>query len=171
MNKTSKFDKKGKYLILIGREVAGGKGSLTDAGTRVPCVVSWPGAIKAGHVVSHAADVSDILPTICEAASILPPAELPLDGVSLLANLHGEGQLHREAIYVWYARDGGPRGKAFARTASYKLYADGRFYHVAADRLEQQNVADQPLPDEIAAIRAQLQQQLDRYAAIERPSD
>jgi arylsulfatase A len=152
-------------------EVAGGKGSLTDAGTRVPCVVSWPGTIKAGHVVSHAADVSDILPTICEAASILPPAELPLDGASLLANLHGEEQPHREAIYVWYARDGGPQGKAFARTASYKLYADGRFYHVAADRLEQQNVADQQLTDEVVAIRAQLQQQLDRYAAVERPSD
>jgi hypothetical protein len=32
-------------------------------------------------------------------------------------------------------------------------------------------VADQQLTDEVVAIRAQLQQQLDRYAAVERPSD
>lgn len=152
-------------------EVAGGKGSLTDAGTRVPCVVSWPGSIKAGHVVSHAADVSDMLPTLCEAAGVVPPAGLPLDGASLLANLQGSPQPHREAIHVWYARNGGPRGKSFARTAAYKLYGDGRFFQVATDRLEQHELTGKPLSAEAAAVRERLQGLLDRRKKIPRPAE
>lgn len=152
-------------------KVAGGKGSLTDAGTRVPCVVSWPGSIEVGQVVSHVADVSDIFPTLCEAAGIVPSADLPLEGASLLANLRGEGQPHREAIHVWYSRNGGLPGRAFARTATYKLYDDGRFFHVAADRQEQHNLAHQPLTVEVAAIRGQLQQLLDHRSGIPRPTE
>jgi arylsulfatase A len=152
-------------------KVAGGKGSLTDAGTRVPCVVSWPASIKAGHVVSHAADVSDIFPTFCEAAGIASPAGLQLDGASLLSNLRGGLQPHREAIHIWYARDGGPRGQAFARTAAYKLYDDGRFFHVAADRLEQHDLAHQPLAIDVTALRGRLQHLLDRRSEIPRPAE
>lgn len=149
-------------------KVVGGKGSLTDAGTRVPCVASWPGALAAGHVVHHTADLSDLLPTLCEAADIRPPAELPLDGTSFLANLRGDPTPHRDAIFIWYSRDGS-KAKAFARTASYKLYAGGRFYHMATDPLEQQNLAGTQLPPEAAQAHACLTRTLAHYAAIPRP--
>jgi len=150
--------------------VAGGKGSLTDAGTRVPCIVSWPGGVEPGHVVRHAADLSDLLPTLCELAGIVPPPGLPLDGASLVENLRGETRPHREAIHIWYSRNGRSRGQAFARTAAYKLYGDGRFYHVAADRLEQHDLAGKPQAAPVAAIRVQLQQLLDRRQQIPRPA-
>ncbi|GIT29836.1 MAG: hypothetical protein Ct9H300mP1_18820 [Planctomycetaceae bacterium] len=34
---------------LNGREIRGGKGRMTDAGTRVPLVVRWPGTVAAGR--------------------------------------------------------------------------------------------------------------------------
>ena len=151
-------------------EVAGGKGLLTDAGTRVPCVVSWPGAIRSGHVVPHASDVSDMLPTLCEAAGIAPPVGLPLDGASLLANLKGDPEPHREAIHIWYARNG-KNGRTFVRTADYKLYDDGRFYQAAVDPLEQHALVQRSLTPEAATARGKLMAALDRFSQIPRPGE
>ena len=45
-------------------KVAGGKGKMTDAGTRVPLIASWPGTISADSY-PDLVDFSDFLPTIC----------------------------------------------------------------------------------------------------------
>ena len=34
--------------VLNGQEITGGKGSMTDAGTRVPLIANWPGIIEEG---------------------------------------------------------------------------------------------------------------------------
>jgi arylsulfatase A len=148
-------------------KIAGAKGSMKDGGNRVPCVVSWPGVIKQGLVTQQISDVSDILPTICEAAGIELPKDIPFDGVSLLPLLKGDAAATRDAIYMWYARNGGPDAKIFARNAEYKLYSTGEFYHIASDRLEQTNLADKELDADVQAVKAMLQQKIDRYAKIE----
>ena len=48
--------------------VQGGKGSFSDAGTRVPWIVRWPGTVPAGSVTASLVDGSDLLPTLLELA-------------------------------------------------------------------------------------------------------
>jgi arylsulfatase A len=101
--------------------VAGAKGQTTDGGTRVPLIVQWPAQAERGIVCNDIVDFSDFLPTMCDAAGIGVPASPRLDGRSFLPQLRGEPGDPREWIYVWYARNGGPRGKEFTRNQRYKL--------------------------------------------------
>jgi len=148
-------------------KVAGAKGNMIDGGNRVPCIVNWPGVVEKGLVTQQIADVSDILPTVCEAAGIALPQDIPFDGVSLLPLLKGEPGKTRDAIYMWYARNGGPDAQIFARNAEYKLYSTGEFYHIPSDRLEKTNLAGTDLDAGTKAVKAVLQQKLDEYAKIE----
>ncbi len=60
-----------------------------EGGVRVPCFVQWPGAVKGGRQVEQMAAHIDLLPTILDACGIQAPANLKLDGVSLLPALRG----------------------------------------------------------------------------------
>lgn len=117
-----------------GEEITGAKGRSTDAGTRVPLIIKWPGVIKANTRSSDLVDFSDFLPTLSEAANIKVPDSLAIDGRSFLPQLRGEVGQPREWVYNWYSRSGEP-GKAsvFARTQRYKLYASGAFYEIPKD--------------------------------------
>ena len=111
---------------LNGRAVQGGKGKMTDAGTHVPLIASWPGTIAAGTVLADLVDFSDFLPTLCDATGIDVPGSLATDGRSFLPQLQGKKGTPREWIYCWYSRGGGPRAEEWARTRRYKLYQIGR---------------------------------------------
>jgi len=151
-------------------KVAGAKGSMTDGGTRVPCIVSWPAAMDEGRVVNDIIDSSDFLPTICKAAGAEIPADLAIDGRSFLPQLQGKPGDPREATHVWYSRSGDPRkAQAFARNQQYKLYARGDFYNVAKDRLEKRPLEDGSLSEEEKAVKTMLQARLDQMADITPP--
>src|SRR5690606_11454524 len=47
------------------------------------------GRIPAGRVSHAFTHSTDILPTLCEAAGIKPPPQLPLDGISLHSHFRG----------------------------------------------------------------------------------
>ena len=51
---------------LGGRVIRGGKGRMTDAGTRVPLVVRWLGRVASGQVTDNLVDFSDFLPTVLD---------------------------------------------------------------------------------------------------------
>ncbi|MEZ6049499.1 MAG: sulfatase-like hydrolase/transferase [Planctomycetaceae bacterium] len=72
---------------LNGRTIKGGKGSTTDAGTRVALVAYQPGTVKEGVVNKDLVDFSDFVPTLQEVAGI--PADKNLDGVSFASALTG----------------------------------------------------------------------------------
>jgi len=148
-------------------KIAGAKGSMKDGGNRVPCVVSWPRHIQSGKVVRDIADLSDIIPTICEAAGIKLPQDIPFDGTSFLPTLQGDAPPHRDAIFMWYARNGGPKAEIFTRNADYKLYSTGEFYHVAEDRLEKNDLANTKLSTEAMAVKQMLQAKLDEFEKVE----
>jgi len=58
-----------------GTKVAGGKGTMTDAGTRVPMIANWPAGIKQpGRVVDDLVEFCDVMPTLCEVTGALLPA-------------------------------------------------------------------------------------------------
>jgi len=148
--------------LLNGQVVKAGKNLMTDAGTRVPLIVSWPAGIPKAGVCKDLVDFTDFLPTICEAGGAKVPAELKIDGKSFLPQLRGEPGHPRPWCYCWFTKyptQSAPR--EWARNQRYKLYRTGEFYDIGADVLEQHPLTN--LPPEAQAARAMLQQALDRY--------
>jgi arylsulfatase A len=150
--------------VMNGQKFKGGKGQTTDAGTRVPLIVSWPGVIDQGQVCRDLIDFSDFLPTICEAAGATVPEALNIDGRSFLPQLKGRKGNPREWIYCWYSRGGNDRqAKVFARNERYKLYRDGKLYDISKDVSEKTPLQDGNLNDQAGRIRVTLQSVLDKY--------
>ncbi|HAD59610.1 MAG TPA: arylsulfatase [Planctomycetaceae bacterium] len=101
-----------------GRKVVGGKGTMTDEGTRVPLIVSWPNGLrKPGRIEDDLVEFVDMLPTVCEATGAKLPEGHPEDGVSLLPVLKDEGTREKEFVYIWY------RGQVIVRNKQYSLLA------------------------------------------------
>ena len=145
------------------RRVAGAKGKTIDAGCRVPLIAQWPGKTAAGVVSQDLVDFSDFLPTICEAADVSIPTTLTLDGRSFFPQLTGQPGNPREWIYIWYARNGGRKGREFTRTQRYKLYRSGEFYDVPNDYREKNPLDVAKLTDEQQIVHAKLQHALAKY--------
>ena len=121
-----------------GVKIAGAKGKSIDAGTRVPLIVKWPGKIQAGKTSDNLVDLSDFLPTICEASNTIVPDSLDLDGRSFYGQLINQNPNPRDWIYNWYSRSGDvEKASVFARTQRYKLYDNGNFFEVPLDLLEE----------------------------------
>ncbi|MEE2844152.1 MAG: sulfatase-like hydrolase/transferase [Planctomycetota bacterium] len=117
---------------LNGKEIRGGKGKMTDAGTRVPFVAYQPGTVDAGQINSNLIDFSDFLPTTLEAVGVTAPPDI--DGQSFLWQLCGKTGEPRKWIHIFYhPRPEKGMSLAFVRTQRYKLYRDGRFYDVLSD--------------------------------------
>lgn len=146
-----------------GREVAGDKGSTKDGGTRVPLIAHWQGKTATGVVCNDMVDFSDFLPTLCDATNTSIPESRTVDGTSFLPQLLGQTGTPRDWIYVWYARNGGRKGKEFTRNQRYKLYRTGKFYDIENDVLEKSPLAFKQLSKEQKQTRKMLQKALDQY--------
>jgi arylsulfatase A len=116
--------------IMNGKKIKGGKAKLTDAGTRVPLLASWPGTIKAGSMNTDLVDFTDFMPTLAELAATTVPQDRVIDGQSFVAALKGNNPKPRQWVYTWWS------GKEWLRDKDWKLYADGRLYHMKADAAE-----------------------------------
>lgn len=125
-----------------------GKGYLYEGGLREPLLVRWPGVVAAGRVCDTPVVLTDLVPTLLEAARI-PPAQAvgPLDGVSLMPVLHG-GELPVRSLF-WhfphYTNQGG-RPAGAIRDGHWKLieqFEDGslELYDLTADVGETRNLA------------------------------
>lgn len=145
--------------------VRGGKGQLTEAGTRVPLIASWPGTIPAGRVSRDLVDTSDFLPTLCAAAGVTLPNQPTLDGRSFLPQLRGEPGHPREWVYCWYApnqnRIDVPR--QFARTRHYKLTGDGTLSRLDPSHYTEEPLDADHLDAEAQSARQKLQAVLDQF--------
>ena len=146
------------------RDVAGAKFMSTDAGTRVPLVVKWPGVVKPGVVNSELVDFTDFMPTMLEAANVKIPDSLNIDGVSYLPQLKGEMENTRDWIYSWFQFPGRDNPRVFARNQQYKLYDTGEFYQVSADYLEESPIPFDSLSEPLKTTYSELQKVLDDYS-------
>ncbi len=150
--------------MMNGQKVTGAKGTMTDAGTRVPLVANWPGTISAGTVCGDIVDFSDVAPTLYDLAGVTIPKQLKLDGRSFLPQLKGDKGHPRDWIYCWYSRNGdAAAAKEFARNQRYKLYRTGEFYDIQNDVLENKNLAAADMDAETKQTRALLQKALNQY--------
>lgn len=165
----------GRFTIEMndGTTVSSGKSETTRAGMHVPLVANWPGAIPAGKVCGDLIDVTDFLPTICEAAGIRLPGNFVTDGQSFLPQLRGEKGMPREWIYQWYCplMDRRPNQVfEMAFTRDFKLYKTGEFYDWRTDSEEMKPLKTAELTGDAASAAARLQQVLDRYQDARPPA-
>ncbi|MCW5964857.1 MAG: sulfatase-like hydrolase/transferase [Bryobacterales bacterium] len=131
----------------------GGKTDLHEAGIRVPAIASWPGHIRPGQSLSGFAHHTDILPTICAAASLVTPAAAQVDGLNLIPWLTGQAGPPPRGTVFWqmdlyrslqrHTKKPEPFVTEVARRGNWKLTArDGvplELFDIAADPLETHN--------------------------------
>jgi arylsulfatase A len=146
-------------------KVEGAKGTMTDAGTRVPLVASWPGTIAAGRVSDDLVDMTDFLPTICEAAGVTLSSNATLDGRSFLPQLLGQKGQPRESIYCWYAPNQGrvDTPREFARDHRYRLFRDGAFFEVDSRTFREKKLDPDRLDPEASRAHRRLELVLEQY--------
>ncbi|MCP4783924.1 MAG: sulfatase-like hydrolase/transferase [Fuerstiella sp.] len=124
-----------------GQMIKGGKGGMTDMGTHVPFVASWNGTAPQGVVLDDLVDFTDFYATLAAAAGVARGGDDPFDGRSLLPQLRGEEGDPREWVFCHYQPYWNKKPGQFARTDAFKLYRDGRYFHVPDDLVEASNLA------------------------------
>jgi arylsulfatase A len=107
-------------LYQNGVTIQGGKGTMTDRGTRVPLIVRWPGRIAAGSICDDLIDFSDFFPTLCELANVPLPTEA-LHGQSFVPQLLGDPGDPREWVHVQDQNQRHIRDKNYILTNSDQL--------------------------------------------------
>jgi len=125
-----------------------GKGFLYEGGLREPLIVRWPGVVRPGSTTQTPVVLTDLVPTLLEAAGIdVAKTVGPLDGVSLTGLLRG-GDLPERPLY-WhfphYTNQGGRPASAM-RAGDWKLVENLEddsleLYDLSADVGESHNLA------------------------------
>lgn len=140
--------------------IVGGKGSPTDAGTRVALYGFQPGTVPAGTVSDTLIEFSDFAPTIAAATGAKPLS--PTDGRSFLPQLHGKKGNPRNSIFIYYwPRPEKGEPTRFVRNQRWKLYGNGNLFDVRKDVFEKNPVTG----SKSESIRKKLQAALDRMPA------
>jgi len=119
----------------------GAKGDMFEGGIRVAGGMCWKGRIKAGTVTDNFAMLSDLFPTICEAAGAKITHQI--DGISILPTLLGQTQITDKRTVYWVHRgryDG--MVNYAARRGSFKILQNTpfepiQFFDLATDVVEQ----------------------------------
>jgi arylsulfatase A-like enzyme len=74
------------------------KATVYDGGVRVPLAIRWPGVAAAGASIDAFTSLTDVAPTVLEAAGIIPPAGMT--GRSLVPLLQGKAASGRDRVFV-----------------------------------------------------------------------
>lgn len=105
----------------------GRKWDALEGGTRVPCIVRWPGKIPQATESDEIISAMDLLPTLCQAAGIDLHSDkklfpVSIDGIDVLATLTGKAdQAHpRESLLFWH----GTEGAQAIRKGKWKMFFD-----------------------------------------------
>jgi arylsulfatase A-like enzyme len=145
----------------------GNKQDLYEGGIRVPAVFVWPGHVKPGSSSNEVGQMSDLLPTICEAAGVDPGR---VESTSLMPTLLGQSQDLSSRTLFWVRREGGRPyfGQDYyaVRRGPWKLLHNTPFqtyelYNIGNDPREEHNVIEQQpeiARELIAKLSAHIQQ-------------
>ncbi|WP_395749425.1 sulfatase-like hydrolase/transferase [Prosthecobacter sp.] len=133
------------------------KGTVYEGGTRVPCVLNWPGVVKPGK---HDAPVQiiDWMPTFCALVGFKPAKDLKWDGVNLWPQLVEGAPPQPRMLYTVAP---GFKSRAL-RCDPWKLVEHGsgekakyELYDILADPNETKDVAAQQ-PDVLATMKERM---------------
>ena len=132
------------------KPLRGAKFSTFEGGMRVPCIMRWPGKIKAGTTCDEIAGTIDLLPTFATIAGAKTPTDRVIDGLDITALLTSDDAKSPRDAYFFY------RGNQLqaVRSGQWKLHlprqanrrnkavTTGQLYDLSADIGESKNVAD-----------------------------
>lgn len=141
----------------------GGKAMIYEGGTRVPCVVVWPGRTKPDSQTDAFLSSTDWYPTLLEMLQIQKPEDLHFDGVSQVPSLLGKPSPRKSVICFVpnYFPKPGTIPSTYIRRGPWKLirfHGDGP---KRADRFELYNLDDDIGESKnLAATNPQLVKQL-----------
>lgn len=79
----------------------GGKATVYEGGTRVPCIINWPGRTAPGSRSDAIIQSADFYPTFVELLGLEPRPGQIFDGISIANTFRGQ-PLAREAIFTYF---------------------------------------------------------------------
>ncbi|MEO1834822.1 MAG: sulfatase-like hydrolase/transferase [Akkermansiaceae bacterium] len=143
----------------------GKKWSALEGGTRVPCIIRWPGVIPKGRESNAMVAAIDLLPTLSHACGIdldsISTGSPVIDGLNVWATLtgKGEGPHARDVLLYWHGAD----GFQAIRSADWKLFPKRKgaslkggqgpaLFHLAHDLAESTDLSKQR-PGGVAALK------------------
>ena len=144
----------------------GAKGSAYEAGSRVPCIVRWPGNVPAGRVSDAIFSTLDFMPTFASLAGFEIPDDRPIDGVDQSDLLLGKSVAGARDNFIYdhvLGQNVGIRqgkwklllpGRAPAKQHRYLMdfgTNDFELYNLDADIGEKNNLAEQ-YPDRVRKL-------------------
>jgi len=100
------------------------KGTTFENGIRVPCFARWPNGFKSPGSIDRIAAHIDVMPTLLDACGADKPANVRLDGVSLMPLLRQEARdwPDRTLFFQWEGTSQPHAGQGYAvLTQRYKL--------------------------------------------------
>ncbi len=108
------------------------KGSSYEGGSRVPCLVRWPGRVPAGRVSDAIFSTLDFLPTFGRLAGFAPPADRVIDGVDQTDLLLGRSRTGARDHFHYFSQN----ELHAVRVGPWKLFLPDRkvFYGYVKDR-------------------------------------
>ncbi|MEX2215060.1 MAG: arylsulfatase [Phycisphaeraceae bacterium] len=135
------------------------KGSIYEGGIRIPCVVRWPGRIKAGQTTDLISYHPDWLPTLMDLIGASDTVPKDVDGISLAPTLLGNPK-QKERDYIFFDFNG-YGGQQAVRAGDWKAVRRNihkgnitlELYNLKDDIGESKDVAGQH-PDIIAKMEA-----------------
>ena len=109
-------------------------------------MVRWPGVVEPGSTSGVPVMGTDLFPTFCELAGVRPDPGVPLDGVSLVPLLKGEGKdLGRDSLHWHFPYYHPPREYEGTPPASSIRKGGFKLIHFYEDRHnELYNLAQDP---------------------------
>lgn len=112
----------------LAKPYRGQKWDALEGGTRVPCVIRWPGVIPAGQESNELIAAIDILPTLSHACGIdlksITKGSPTIDGINVWNTLVGKKDTPhpRTDLLYWH----GMNGFQAIRAGDWKLFLDRR---------------------------------------------
>lgn len=157
----------------------GGKFHAYEGGTRVPCVMRWPGRIPSGLTTDEIATAMDLLPTFAGLCGGTVPTDRVIDGKDIAPLMTEPGAATPHEAYYYYV--GAKESDACAvRSGRWKLFGwknakvatedwyPVNLYDLQSDLGETTDVAGQH-PEEVSRLRTLLERHWRDIAANSRP--
>ncbi len=160
------------------RPLRGGKASMYEGGTRVPCVVSWPGVTQPGTRSDAIVQSEDYFPTLLDGLQLPTGPGQNFDGISVMPALRGEPMTREGVVQFFPHSPGVPEWLPPAVSIHKDHWKLIRIFHggdngahryllfdLSQDLSETNNVADQN-PEMVKSLDDQISEFLQKTNAV-----